>query len=166
MEEQEPVGEMKDFLNNPEELLEALGEGENIFSSDEAAEGLKKQAEALGMDPEKADLAQAQKVLYARKSCKHCHGKGVLRFVPSPAKPKKIKVNLDRFLERAARRRKMTKINGQWQKRSTPKSNRITTEMPGNALGEVWNTRKPELNGLKRELSEYRACRCVRVLEM
>lgn len=146
--------------------------GENIFQTDEASEGMKRQAEALGIDPESVDLRKEQKVLYAKKNCKNCYGNGVIVFVPSPANPKKTKINLAMAIEKRVRKSRVIKVKGLTGKRRkflrkpTQKRVIVTTELPGNALGEVWNTCKPEPPGLKRELRENRPCGCVRTLEI
>ena len=149
-------------------LEEGVG-GENIFQSDEASEGLKRQAEALGIDPESVDLRKEQKVLYARKNCKSCFGKGVLNFIPSPCKPKKIKVNLASAIEKRVRESRLIRVKGsrrKFRRKPTQKRVRVQTELPGNALGEVWNTSQKEPAGLKRELRQNIPCRCVRTLEI
>lgn len=156
----EKTNEDQDFLDD------ALGT-ENIFSSDEAIEGMRAQAEALGIDPESVDLSKTQKVLYARKGCKHCFGRGGIAIVPSPANAKKTKLRLEMMLERKVRRSRRTKTPmGKWKKKVSQKRIRVHTEMPGNGLGKVWNTQLPEPIGVKRELLEYRPCRCVRTLDM
>ena len=150
-----------------DELLEDVFSGDDIFTNDEAAEGLKKQAEAMGLDPSSFDINKEQKVLYARKSCRNCFGKGVLTFVPSPARPKKTRANADALIEKTVRKsRRFKGPNGKLKRKPTQKRIKIITEMPGNALDEVWNTRKPEPTGMKVELKQHLPCRCVRALEM
>ncbi len=162
---QEPEPMDDSFLEN------GIG-GENIFQNDEAVEGMKRQAEAMGIDPDLMDLGKEQKVLYAKKNCKHCHGQGVMVFVPSPAKPKKTVINLASAIEKKVRQSRVIKVKGRkgkrrlFRRKPTQRRIRITTELPGNALGEVWNTCKPEPRGLKKELREHRPCRCVRTLEI
>lgn len=150
-----------DFLN------EAL-EGQNIFEGDEAVEGMKRQAEALGIDPESVDLAKMQKVLYAKQNCKHCYGRGVMVFIPSPCKSKKIKANIDKSIEKKIRESRIIKVKGRkgLRRKPTQKRIRVMTELPGNALGEVWNIRRPEPHELKKELRQHLPCRCVRTLEI
>lgn len=144
--------------------------GENIFQTDEAAEGMKKQAEALGIDPDSVDLRKEQKVLYAKRNCNKCYGRGGIIFVPSPAKPKKTKLSLERALEKRVRESRRVKIGKgkcrKIQRKPTQKRVKITTELPGNTLDEVWNTRKPEPFELKRELRQHIPCSCVRTLEL
>lgn len=166
-DEQEPHDEMK----LDDSFLEDEISGENIFQTDEAVEGMKRQAEALGIDPEKMDLRK-EKVLYAKKNCKRCYGRGGVLFVPSPAKPKKIKLNLEKDIEKRVRQSRRIKVkrhkdkNRQIRMKPTQKRMRIMTELPGNALDKVWNTRKPELSELKRELQQYIPCSCVKTLEI
>lgn len=172
MTDNEPVNEEEQAMDDSFlDGEEGIG-GENIFQTDEAAEGMKRQAEALGIDPEQMDLRKEQKVLYARKNCKHCYGRGVMVFVPSPAKPKKIKVNLERQIEKRVRESRVIKVKArkgrrrQMRRKPTQKRVRIQAELPGNALDEVWNTCKPEPVGVKKELRQHLPCRCVKTLEI
>lgn len=144
---------------------------DNIFTSDEASEGLKSQAEAIGADPDSVDINKPQKIAYAKKSCSHCSGKGVLVFIPSPAKPKKTKPKvhgiLSKAFERQVRRSRVFKDSlGKWRKKPSQKRSLFMTEQPGNALDKLWNTRKKEPERAKFELKEHRPCRCVKILEL
>jgi hypothetical protein len=168
-DELEKVDEPEDEGMDTDFLGDAV-DGQNIFEGDEAVEGLKRQAEALGIDPDSVDLGKEQKVLYAKQNCKHCHGRGVTVFVPSPSKPKKIKVNLAAAIEKGVRESRVIKTGRgkrrQIRRKPTQKRMKVMTELPGNALGEVWNTCKPEPPGLKRELLQHLPCRCVQTLEL
>ena len=151
-------------------FLDSGVSGENIFQTNEASEGMKRQAEALGISPESVDLNKEQKVLYAKKNCNKCYGRGVITLVPSPCKPKKIKVNLKSAIEKRVRDERVFKVGKgklkRTHKKPTQKRARVQTELPGNALGEVWNTRRREPFGVKRELRQDIPCSCVRVLEI
>jgi len=146
-------------------FIEALDD-DGIFTSDEAAEGLKQAAEALGVDPDSVDIKKPRNVLYARKNCKTCFGRGVVTFLPSPAKPKKLLVEPSNEFKASQRKRRRTKVNGKMKNFPTPKRVRNTTQLEGNKLGEVWETCRPEPMSLKVELLQNRPCKCVRILEM
>lgn len=156
---------MEEVNQNDEHLLDGL-EGDGIFTSDEAADGLKQAAEALGYDPASVDVKKPRRVMYAKKNCKGCFGLGVMRFVPSPAKPRKILCELPVDQERVRRRRKLKRINGKLKRRPTQKRIRNCMSLEGNKLGKVWNTCLPEPEELKDELLQLRPCKCVRTLEL
>jgi len=132
-----------------------VNEEHGIFTDKEVAlEGLRKSAEAVGLDPElvapEAEIEEPPQ-FYAKESCKRCWGRGVLYYVPSPVKAKNI-----------------IGIDGK-------KKN-----LPANELSEVWNTCKPEPPGLKNPMGtmvegpngeqymgigQFVYCHCVRVLD-
>jgi len=146
-------------------FVEAL-DGDGIFTSDEAADGLKQAAEALGVDPDSVDIKKPRNVLYARKNCKNCFGRGVVTFLPSPCRPKKLKVEPSKEFKNSQRASRRVKVKGKMKNLPTPKRARSTVELEGNKLGEVWNTCHPEPMSLKVELTQHRPCKCVRILEI
>lgn len=131
-----------------------VNEDHGIFTNEqEALDGLRQSAEAVGIDP---DMVAPENVeesrqpqFYAKENCRTCWGRGIMYYVPSPVKAKTITVG--------------------GQKRI----------LPANELSEVWSTCKPEPPGLKLPLGEvveqngqeymgigrYVYCSCVRVLD-
>jgi len=160
--------EDKEKLDALEEAFReaALMEGDGIFTSNEAAEGLKKAAEDLGIDPDTVDVNKPRNVLYAKENCKSCFGRGVVVFLPSPAKPKKLKVPASVKFALKTRKGRKRKIKGKMRNLPTQKRARSVVELKGNKLGTVWNTCQPEPMELKVEMLQHRPCKCVRVLEM
>jgi len=126
--------------------------GDIFTNNEDVVDGIRKSAEAIGLDPDMvAPKQKNQPEYYAKKNCKQCWGKGVLRYVPSPIKKRNVVVGGKK------------------------------TTIPGNELSDVWNTSKPEPPMLKNDiendvgdskiygqqsgLAHYVHCSCVRILE-
>lgn len=153
-----------------------MTENNGIFTNkDEVVEGMRKAAEAVGADPDKvAPSEENNKHLFAKKSCKHCFGRGVLTFVPSPQKQKVFSAN---FSERGYRAKKRP---------SPPRTRVFFGVSPANEeLNELWDDRevqerpkgkkmwstpsrgtsRPEPDYYKGEAEQKVFCRCVKTQE-
>ncbi len=137
----------------------------DIFTSPEAVEGMKSAAEALGANPENVNLSKPQVAYFAKSNCKSCNGLGVLLFVPSPTKAKKVKLKkLDMLMEKQIRKSRWTFKNGKRVRKPTQKAIGFVTEFPGNQL--TWNTRRREALEYKHNHAEQRPCKCLSSVEM
>ena len=117
---------------------------DGIFTNpEEVLDGLRKSAEAVGLDPDKVapeEMPDEGPQFYAKKSCKMCWGRGIVYYVPSPVKAKKIVID---------------------GKKKT---------LPANKLIDVWNPSRPEPYGLKMHVSDgglgqYSYCSCVKFFD-
>ncbi len=147
---------------------------DGIFTDGEAAETLRKGAEALGINPDlvapKPGEDGPQYRYYAKSGCKSCFGRGSIKVVLSPSKqrffwrnegPKgripKRKITSTKKLAKKVRQKPMA---------SQPKQKKITGFCPGNDLGEQWKTQQKEPLDFKANNVSQSFCKCVRAVEI
>lgn len=135
---------------------------EGIFTNqDEVVEGLRKSAEAVGIDPDniiKGD-SDEKRTFFAKTSCKRCYGRGFITMVPSPQKEKVF-------------RRSWNKT-GRWNKKkgrgrgpTKPKNILILSYSPETPeLFNAWGGQpsEPEPAEYKYETGQKYPCKCLRV---
>lgn len=152
--------EIKDF---------SIAVDDGIFQNqDEVIDGLRKTAEALGVNPDLVAPQEGAKRYYARKNCKECYGRGTLEMVPSPQKEKLFWT----VKSKRGQGRRSSKGKGP----TRPKNKVITGLcMPTPELANLWDSRElsaraekyrgtstPEPAEYKGEVAQKVFCRCVK----
>ena len=153
--------------NDSDEVDDFLDDVDDGIFVDQAGavSALRESAKAVGMNPDfvaKEDGSQIR--YYARKNCKNCYGRGFVDMVASPSK-QKVYWQSQGAPPRVKKRRKKSQKNNKVG--PTQKSQKIISGIvPGNDLGETWNTRRSEPLAYRRENMTRSPCRCVKKREL
>lgn len=135
--------------------------GDIFTNQEEQIEALRKNAEALGINPDLVAPEDESQVRYfARKNCKHCFGRGVINVVISPSKRKVFWKN----------ERKQTRVS--FRQTKAARSRRIGPTKPftkkilnvSEGHEADWDTRRQEPWGYKKNNMSQAFCRCIRAV--
>lgn len=134
-----------------------------IFTNEtEQTEALRKNAEALGINPDLVAPEEGgpQIRYFPNKGCKTCYGRGIINVVISPSKKKVFWKN----------ERKPTRVS--FRQAKAARSRRIGPTKQGikkilnvsEAYESSWDTRRKEPAGYKQDNMSQAFCRCIRAV--